>query len=134
MTITELCNKRAKTWEAAKAFLDSHRDKNGILTAEDTDTYERMEQDIVNLGKEIDRQERLEAFERELKAPTSEPLTSKPDGAKMDMKTGREVLSLMQQTSHELGITLILVTHDLNVAEQAERVLYIEDGQIEKDL
>ncbi len=52
----------------------------------------------------------------------------------LDMKTGREVLSLMQRTSRELGITLILVTHDLNVAEQAERVLYIEDGQIEKDL
>lgn len=88
-TTNELRNQRARIWEQAKAFLDSHRDKNGILTAEDTDTYERMEQDIVNLGKEIDRQERLEAFERELKAPTSEPLTSKPDGAKMDMKTGR---------------------------------------------
>ena len=88
-TTNELRNQRARVWEQAKAFLDSHRDKNGILTAEDTETYERMEQDIVNLGKEIDRQERLEAFERELKAPTSEPLTSKPDGAKMDMKTGR---------------------------------------------
>ena len=88
-TTNELRNQRARVWEQAKAFLDSHRDKNGILTAEDTETYERMEQDIVNLGKEIDRQKRLEAFERELKAPTSEPLTSKPDGAKMDMKTGR---------------------------------------------
>ena len=88
-TTNELRNQRARVWEQAKAFLDSHRDKNGILTAEDTETYERMEQDIVNLGKEIDRQERLEAFERELKAPTSEPLTCKPDGAKMDMKTGR---------------------------------------------
>ena len=88
-TTNELRNQRARIWEQAKAFLDSHRDKNGILTAEDTETYERMEQDIVNLGKEIDRQERLDAFERELKAPTSEPLTSKPDGAKADMKTGR---------------------------------------------
>lgn len=88
-TTNELRNQRARIWEQAKAFLDSHRDKNGILSAEDTETYERMEQDIVNLGKEIDRQDRLDAFERELKAPTSEPLTSKPDGAKMDMKTGR---------------------------------------------
>ena len=88
-TTNELRNQRARIWEQAKAFLDSHRDKNGILSAEDTETYERMEQDIVNLGKEIDRQDRLDAFERELKAPTSEPLTSKPDGAMVDMKTGR---------------------------------------------
>ena len=88
-TTNELRNQRARIWEQAKSFLDSHRDKNGILSAEDTETYERMEQDIVNLGKEIDRQDRLDAFERELKAPTSEPLTSKPDGAKMEMKTGR---------------------------------------------
>lgn len=88
-TTNELRNQRARIWEQAKAFLDSHRDKNGILSAEDTEAYERMEQDIVNLGKEIDRQDRLDAFERELKAPTSEPLTSKPDGAKMEMKTGR---------------------------------------------
>ena len=63
-TTNELRNQRARIWEQAKAFLDSHRDKNGILSAEDTETYERMEQDIVNLGKEIDRQDRLDAFER----------------------------------------------------------------------
>ncbi len=51
----------------------------------------------------------------------------------LDGKTGREVLALLRQTSHDLGITLILVTHDLNVAEQAERVLYIEDGRISRD-
>ena len=51
----------------------------------------------------------------------------------LDGKSGREVLTLLRQTSRELGITLILVTHDLNVAEQAERVLHIEDGQIVKD-
>ena len=88
-TANELRNQRARVWEQAKAFLDSRRDDNGVLSAEDTETYERMEQDIVNLGKEIDRQDRLDAFEREMKAPTSEPLTSKPDGAKIDMKTGR---------------------------------------------
>lgn len=38
MTITELCNKRAKTWEAAKAFPDSHRNADGFLSAEDDAT------------------------------------------------------------------------------------------------
>ncbi|MBQ7292565.1 MAG: hypothetical protein IJW79_02360 [Clostridia bacterium] len=39
MTITELCTKRAKAWEAAKAFLDSHRTEKGTLSAEDDATY-----------------------------------------------------------------------------------------------
>ena len=51
----------------------------------------------------------------------------------LDGKSGREVLSLIRQASHELGITLILVTHDMNVAEQAERIVQIEDGKIIRD-
>ena len=43
MTITELRNKRAKTFEAAKAFLDSHRNADGFLSAEDDATYTNME-------------------------------------------------------------------------------------------
>lgn len=88
-TSIELRKQRTRVWEQAKAFLDSHRDEKGILSAEDTETYERMEKEIVDLGKEIDRQERLSALERELNAPIAEPLTGKPDGAKTDMKTGR---------------------------------------------
>ena len=51
----------------------------------------------------------------------------------LDGKSGREVLSLLKYVSKQLGVTLILVTHDLHVAEQAERVLTIEDGKIVKD-
>lgn len=36
----------------------------------------------------------------------------------------------MQFLSKELGVTLILVTHDLNIAEQADRVIRLGDGQI----
>ena len=39
----------------------------------------------------------------------------------LDGKAGREVLTLLRTVSHELGITLVLVTHDLHVAEQADR-------------
>lgn len=86
--INDLRVQRAKTWEDAKAFLDSHR-KNGVLSAEDTATYEKMEQTIVDLGHEIERQERLDAFEREMNAPTAKPLTGKPETTKRDNKTGR---------------------------------------------
>lgn len=55
MTILELREKRAKAWEATKAFLDSHRNDKGMLSAEDDATYSRMEQEITDLGKEIAR-------------------------------------------------------------------------------
>ena len=51
----------------------------------------------------------------------------------LDGKSGREVLSLLKYVSKQLGVTLILVTHDLHVAEKAERILTIEDGRIVKD-
>ena len=51
----------------------------------------------------------------------------------LDGKTGREVLTLLRQTGAELGITLIVVTHDMTVAEQAQRVIRIEDGRIARD-
>lgn len=51
-TSIEIRKQRTRVWEQAKAFLDSHRDEKGILSAEDTETYERMEKEIVDLGKE----------------------------------------------------------------------------------
>lgn len=59
-------------------------------------------------------------------------LADEPTG-NLDAKTGREVLSLLKYVGKELGITLILVTHDLHVAEQADRILTLEDGQIVRD-
>ena len=92
MTILELREKRAKAWEAAKAFLDSHRKENGVLSAEDDAAYTKMEQEITDLGKEIERLERQEALDAELNRPVNKPLTAKPGGrADMDgeEKTGR---------------------------------------------
>ena len=51
----------------------------------------------------------------------------------LDGKSGKEVLSLLKYVSRELGVTLILVTHDLQVAQQAQRVLTLEDGKIVRD-
>ena len=92
MTILELREKRAKAWEAAKAFLDSHRKENGILSAEDDAAYTKMEQEITDLGKEIARLERQEALDAELNRPVNKPLTGKPGGradGDGEDKTGR---------------------------------------------
>ncbi len=51
----------------------------------------------------------------------------------LDAHTGREVLSLLKYVSTDFGVTLILVSHDLNIAEQAERIIQLEDGRIKRD-
>jgi len=89
MTILELREKRAKAWEAARAFLDSHRNKDGVLSVEDDATYTKMEEDISVLGKEIARMERAEALDNEMNSPINKPITAKPEKAKVDTKTGR---------------------------------------------
>lgn len=90
MTILELREKRNTAWNAAKAFLDSHRTEKGTLTAEDDATYGRMEQEINDLGKEIARLERQEQMEAELSKPVNTPLTTKPGmSKKKEDKTGR---------------------------------------------
>ena len=76
--ILALREKRAKLWDETKAFLDSHRGEDGMVSAEDNATYEKMEADVVALGKEIERLERQVAIDRELDQPASTPLVSRP--------------------------------------------------------
>ncbi len=78
MTITELLNKRAKTWEAAKAFLESHRDKDGLLSAEDGAAYDKLEAEIAAYSTEIERMYRQKDIEDKMSKPLGTPLTAKP--------------------------------------------------------
>jgi len=81
MTINELREKRAKVWEDTKAFLESHRTEKGTISAEDEVTYNRMMKDIDDLGKEITRLEKQEAFDKELSKVIGAPLTNRPGAA-----------------------------------------------------
>ena len=58
-------------------------------------------------------------------------LADEPTG-NLDSKTGREILRLFRKI-HDQGNTIILVTHDRSVAEEAQRIIQIRDGQIERD-
>ena len=89
MTINEMIQKRAKVWETAKNFVDTHEDKNGVLNAEDSEAYSRMEKEIEDLTAAIDRQQRAEAREAELSRPVNAPLTGRPAKQEVDEKTGR---------------------------------------------
>ena len=90
MTIQELMEKRAKVWETAKNFVDTHENENGVLSAEDNAAYERMEAEIEDLTKAIDRHRKAEQREKELSQPVNQPLTGKPySGKQEEPKTGR---------------------------------------------
>lgn len=91
MRVQELIEKRAKVWETAKNFVDTHEDKNGNLSAEDKETYGRMEAEIEELTNSIERQQRAERREQELSKPVNSPITGKPykDEPQGEVKTGR---------------------------------------------
>ena len=87
--ILEMREKRVSLWNAAKAFLDTRRTSDGTLSVEDAATYEKMEADVVRLGKEIDRMERQEVLDLEFDRPTSRVLTSAPETLDRKPKNGR---------------------------------------------
>ena len=95
--MTEIMNlreKRVQTWNAAKAFLESHRGNDGMLSTEDDAIYNKMVDDMDRMGKEIARLEKLEALDVEMSRATSKPLTSAPVAAPAEdeapaSKTGR---------------------------------------------
>ena len=87
--ILDMREKRVTLWNAAKAFLDSRRTEDGTLSAEDAGTYEKMEADVIRMGKEIERLERQEVLDLEFDRPTSRPLTSAPETLKDKTKGGR---------------------------------------------
>lgn len=92
MTITEMRNKRKKLIETMDGFLDTHKTKNGTLSAEDDATYKTMEDEISELTNEIHRMERREAIEAELEKPVSKPIIENPMNGRLDNsenKTGR---------------------------------------------
>lgn len=84
----ELRQKRSELWEKAKLFLDNAKRNGDVLSADDRATYEKMEQEIVDLGKEIGIIERRETLDLEMSKPTSAPISTNPN-TKTEEKTGR---------------------------------------------
>lgn len=58
-------------------------------------------------------------------------LADEPTGA-LDSKTGKEVLQMIKELNQQ-GHTIILITHDLEIAEQAKRIIRIQDGSLVED-
>lgn len=133
MTIQELREKRANAWDEARNFLDSKRNDSGLLSEEDSKTYDAMEQKIVDLGKEIQRMERMAALDAELGNPTSSPILGTP-GAKTgrasdDYKTAmltalrtnfKQISNVLQEGVDADGGYLVPVEYDRRLIDTLE--------------
>ena len=96
--------------------------------------------EMVGLGDRLDHhpgqlsggQQQRVAIARSLVNSPAILMGDEPTG-NLDSKTSREVIELFKQLNEEKQITVILVTHDLNVARHARRILVLKDGAIVTD-
>ena len=106
--------------------LPSHERAERVKWAlEQVKLYERRE----HLPAELSggQQQRV-AIARALAARPSLFLADEPTGA-LDSKTSREIMGIFKDL-HEQGNTIVIITHDENVADEAERKIRIRDGQV----
>ena len=94
---------------------------------------------MVDLGKRLNHkptelsggQQQRVAIARSLSNDPEVILADEPTG-NLDSKTGTNVLSFLKKLHKEKGKTIVMVTHDENLAKEAKRVEKLIDGQIEK--
>jgi ABC-type lipoprotein export system ATPase subunit len=72
------------------------------------------------------------AIARSLANSPSLILADEPTGA-LDTSSGKELMKLLRLLNHNQGVTIIVVTHDLTVARQTNRVIYMLDGKITRE-
>ncbi|WP_209304969.1 phage major capsid protein [Gemella sp. WT2a] len=84
--ILEMIDKRNQAWEGAKGFVEARQDKDGLLSEEDRKTYDLMEAKVHNYTREIERLQKEEAIENELKQPVNKAITNKPNETKEEVE------------------------------------------------
>ena len=117
----EMRQKRAEIWDRAKNFLNEHTDENGMMSAEDTEQYERMEKEVVDMAAVIDRLERAEQMDREMENLTVPPLASRPQQHVSDDKKGIRSENYKKQFwNHMRGRSGYDIRNALQVGELSE--------------
>jgi putative ABC transport system ATP-binding protein len=114
---------------------------NGHAHATDAARYERAVEVLgsVGLGDRIDHrpnelsggQQQRVAIARALVNDPAILLADEPTG-NLDTRSGEEIMALLHEL-HDRGATIVMVTHELEIAAHAERVIYLQDGQIVSD-
>ena len=75
-------------------------------------------------------QQQRAAIARALANSPSLVLADEPTGA-LDSKNGQEVMDLLMKSVHDIGQTLVIITHNMDLAREADRIVKIRDGEIE---
>lgn len=104
------------------------------------DKHIRRVIDVLGIGDRVDHLPSALSGGQQQRVSVARALANKPailfadePTGNLDGQAGREVLALMQALRRELKLTLVLVTHDLQIAQQAQRVIRLEDGRIARD-
>jgi putative ABC transport system ATP-binding protein len=95
---------------------------------------------IVGMGERMDHrpnelsggQQQRVAIARALVGSPAVILADEPTGA-LDSKTGIEIMSILQRLNREQGLTVVLITHEADIAAYAERILIMRDGLLVSD-
>ena len=77
-------------------------------------------------------QQQRVAIARSLKTSPKLLLADEPTG-NLDSRNSAEIISLLKKSNRKLKQTILLVTHDMSIAEQADRIICISDGKIAED-
>jgi len=77
-SISLLREKRANLWNQTKAFLDTKQTPDGMVSHEDAAVYDKMEAELIDIGKQIERLERRQGLEKQFSA-TAVPLVNTPN-------------------------------------------------------
>ena len=121
--ILELREKRAKAWEATKIFLDSKRGADDLLSAEDGAVYDKLEAEVVNMGREIERLERAREIETELTTATTMPITHMPgDSAPRNGRASSEY-----KTAFWNALRGMEISNSLNIGTDSEGGYLVPD-------
>jgi putative ABC transport system ATP-binding protein len=115
--------------ELHKNYLNEDINAKAIAMLEEVGLGDRVEYYPENLSG---GQKQRVAIARALVSHPKIVLADEPT-ASLDKQSGRDVVELMQKLAKEQGCTILLVTHDNRILDIADRIIYMEDGQLKND-
>ena len=86
----------------------------------------------VSVYHEEGRSAHVEAIARAIVKNPPLILADEPTG-NLDSHSGAEIISILTSLHAEQGVTLVVITHDANIANHCQRIIHLKDGQVERE-